>query len=184
MRLTTFVNQCDVAKKLRRLQEPARRRKTVGRVRKKRITLNDGQHIPIKTEPRTKNYSTVGAAFDYFLRFELQRRAPHAIPSPWVAQYAIHAVEKWGLARGTHGGSLLGDPFGNIDRGLWANLEALKRGHWIVSEGIPPAGCSAHAIRYRRYHRILRTALRSNRTLLWRPLFGQGTHARADLCGA
>ncbi len=81
MSLTTFVDRRDVAKKLRRLQEPARRRRTAGRVRKKRITRADGQRIPVKVEPRTKNYSLVGAAFDYLLRFELQRRAPHAIRS-------------------------------------------------------------------------------------------------------
>ncbi len=141
MSLTAFVNQRDVAKKLRRLQEPARKRRTVGRVRKKRITLTDGQRIPIRVEPRTKNYSLVGAAFDYLLRFELQRRAPHSISQPWVAQYAVQAVET-GLDPANPRTCLLG-PLGNLNGGPWANLEALKRGNWVVSEGIPPAGFHA-----------------------------------------
>ena len=136
MSLTTFINRRDVAKKLQRLHlEPGRRRRAAGRVRKKRITLIDGQRMPIRVEPRTKNYSLIGTAFDYLLRFELQRRAPHAISETWVAQYAAQAVET-GLDPANR---LLG-PLGNLNGGPWANLEALKRGNWIVSEGIPPTG--------------------------------------------
>lgn len=140
MSLTTFVNQRDVAKKLRRLQEPVRRRRAVGRVSKKRITRTDGQWLPIRVEPRSRNYSLVGAAFDYLLRFEIQRRAPHAISTPWVAQQAGYAVER-GLDPANPWRCLLGH-LGNLNGGPWANLEALKRGNWIVSEGIPPAGFS------------------------------------------
>jgi hypothetical protein len=43
---------------------------------------------PVKAEPRTNHHPLVGSAFDYFLRFELQRRAPHAIARRWVAEYA------------------------------------------------------------------------------------------------
>jgi len=43
---------------------------------------------PLKVEPRSKRYSLVGTAFDYLLRFELQRRASHAIVRRWVAEYA------------------------------------------------------------------------------------------------
>ena len=39
----------------------------------------------LKVEPRTKHYMLVGRAFDYLLRFELQRRSPHAIAQRWVA---------------------------------------------------------------------------------------------------
>lgn len=103
-----------------------------------RILTGDGQRIPIKTKPRSKNYPLVGAAFDYLLRFELQRRAPHAILSPWVAQDAAAAVET-GLDPANPWKCLLG-PLGNLNGGPWANLEALKRGDWVVSEGIPPSG--------------------------------------------
>lgn len=33
--------------------------------------------MPLKVEPRSKSYMVVGKAFDYLLRFKLQRRAPH-----------------------------------------------------------------------------------------------------------
>ena len=42
----------------------------------------------IRVEPRSKRYTLVGTAFDYLLRFELERRAPHAISKPWVAEAA------------------------------------------------------------------------------------------------
>jgi hypothetical protein len=40
----------------------------------------------------------VGTAFDYLLRFELQRRAPHAVSEPWVAEQAPGMV--WKADRG------------------------------------------------------------------------------------
>jgi hypothetical protein len=44
--------------------------------------------VPLMVSPRSKRYMLVGRAFDYLLRFELQRRAPHAVSSPWVAELA------------------------------------------------------------------------------------------------
>jgi hypothetical protein len=44
--------------------------------------------VPLKVEPRSKRYMLVGTAFDYLLRFELQRRAPHAISERRVAESA------------------------------------------------------------------------------------------------
>jgi len=41
----------------------------------------------LKAEPCSNRFSLVGTAFDYFIRFELQRRAPHAISERWVAEY-------------------------------------------------------------------------------------------------
>ena len=42
---------------------------------------------PLKVAPRTMNdYSLVGTAFDYLLRFEIERRAPYAKSRPWVAE--------------------------------------------------------------------------------------------------
>lgn len=49
---------------------------------------------PLKVEPRTKHYSWVGTAFDYLLRFELQRQAPHAVARQWVAEAALDRI--WG----------------------------------------------------------------------------------------
>lgn len=60
----------------------------------------DGQRIPIKVAPRSKNFALVGTAFDYFLRFDLHRRAPHAISRRWIAEEAAvrsfeKASDKW-----------------------------------------------------------------------------------------
>jgi len=40
----------------------------------------------LRVEPRSNRYTMVGTAFDYLLRFELQRRAPHAVSDRWVAE--------------------------------------------------------------------------------------------------
>jgi len=40
----------------------------------------------IKVNPRTNNFWVVGTAFDYLLRFELERLAPHAKSGKWVAE--------------------------------------------------------------------------------------------------
>ncbi len=147
MSLADFVKRTDVAAKLRPLHSNlARRPKTDKGARKKiapraisgkryrhatkKITAPDGQRILIKVEPRTKNYPLVGTAFDYLLRFELQRRAAHAIAAPWVAQYAV-GVAEWGLDSK--------NPWRYVLRS-WDDLKALKRGNWIISEGISPAG--------------------------------------------
>jgi hypothetical protein len=39
--------------------------------------------------PRSRNYGLVGAAFDYLLRWQLQRATPHARTRRWVAEAAI-----------------------------------------------------------------------------------------------
>jgi hypothetical protein len=44
--------------------------------------------VPLKVRARTKHFMIVGTAFDYLLRFELQRRAPHASVSRLVAEDA------------------------------------------------------------------------------------------------
>lgn len=70
--LTSFVRKPDVAARLKPLRPPPPRR------------------IPgeIQVRPRTKHYALIGSAFDYLLRFELQRRAPHATGGKWVAERA------------------------------------------------------------------------------------------------
>jgi hypothetical protein len=47
---------------------------------------------PLKAEPRSKRYMLIGTAFDYLLRFEAQRRAPHAVTERWVAEYAPNII--------------------------------------------------------------------------------------------
>ena len=41
--------------------------------------------------PLTKNYSVVGSAFDYLLRFYLERRYPSARATHWVAEIALRS---------------------------------------------------------------------------------------------
>ena len=81
MSLTTFVDQDEVAARLRAFVPDMPR------------TFS----IPIKVEPRTTNYSRVGTAFDYLLRFEIQRRAPYAQARSWVAESALVHLEKGGV---------------------------------------------------------------------------------------
>src|SRR5205814_2287883 len=69
MSLTSFIRQPEVRDRL----------KTV------RPKLPKKSPASMKAAPRTRNAWMVGVAFDYFLRFEIQRRARHAQVKPWVA---------------------------------------------------------------------------------------------------
>jgi hypothetical protein len=50
--------------------------------------------VPMKAAPRSNRYTMVGTAFDYLLRFELQRRAPHAVAGEWVAEGSLGLLRK------------------------------------------------------------------------------------------
>lgn len=76
MSLTSFVDMPDVRAKLKPLRPKLPRKLSA----------------PVRVEPRSKRYMLVGTAFDYLLRFELQRRAPHAISERWVAEYAPEII--------------------------------------------------------------------------------------------
>lgn len=54
--------------------------------------LNRPPSLRLLAEPLTKNYTVIGTAFDYALRFELQRRNPHAVSKSWVAENAIKRI--------------------------------------------------------------------------------------------
>jgi hypothetical protein len=43
----------------------------------------------LKAPPMTAHYSLVGTAFDYLMRFYLQRLNPNSVVSNWVAEYAV-----------------------------------------------------------------------------------------------
>jgi hypothetical protein len=70
MSLKSFVALAEVANRIKPLR-PKLPRKIGG---------------PLRVPPRTKNYDTVGTALDYLIRFEIQRRAPHAKVYDWVAE--------------------------------------------------------------------------------------------------
>ncbi len=76
MSITSFIKQPANAARLKILRPPPPR--TLG--------------VPIIVPPRSKRYSLIGTAFDYLLRFEIKRRAPHASMYPWVAKSAIERL--------------------------------------------------------------------------------------------
>lgn len=55
---------------------------------------------PIQAHPRTKHWTLVGTAFDYLLRFELQRRVPEVVQRAWVAEKALTLVVSDDLLEG------------------------------------------------------------------------------------
>ena len=71
MSLTSFVSRPEVVARLKPLRPKLPRK------------------IPavLVVPPRTERFPLVGTAFDYLLRFELRRRAPHAVSYPWVAEH-------------------------------------------------------------------------------------------------
>ena len=70
MSLTSFLDMPDVMAKVKPLRPKLARKITQ----------------PLKVEPRSNHYSLVGTAFDYLLRFELQRQSPHALSEEWIAE--------------------------------------------------------------------------------------------------
>lgn len=72
MSLTTLIREPDVAARLNEFCPK------VGKLRE----------ASTRAEPLTRRYALVGTAFDYALRFELQRRNPRAVTRPWVCEHA------------------------------------------------------------------------------------------------
>src|SRR5262245_9435099 len=62
------------------------RPEVVAKVKPLRPKLSRTIAAPLRAQPRSSRYPMVGTAFDYLLRFELQRRAPHAVAESWVAE--------------------------------------------------------------------------------------------------
>ncbi len=52
--------------------------------------ITDGELV---APPVTQNYMLVGTAFDYLLRFHLERRYPFAVAQPWIASHAEFLVK-------------------------------------------------------------------------------------------
>lgn len=69
MSLVTFIRLPDVAERLRPFRPGVR-------------TVPARVRVPL----RYRNAALTGTAFDYLLRFELGRRAPHAVHGEWVAE--------------------------------------------------------------------------------------------------
>src|SRR6185436_8850108 len=58
------------------------------------VKLDQGLQVP----PRTGNFEIVAGAFDYLLRFHLQRLNPNARDSAWPAERGVELI---GLGAGT-----------------------------------------------------------------------------------
>ena len=43
--------------------------------------------------PQTKNYSLIGTAFDYLLRFHLERLNPNTLKKPWIAEEGVELTK-------------------------------------------------------------------------------------------
>ena len=76
MSITTFIRDKQHAAKLKPLRPPPPRK--LG--------------MPLRVPPRSKRYGLIGTAFDYLLRFEMKRRAPHAISKPWAAASSLERL--------------------------------------------------------------------------------------------
>jgi hypothetical protein len=44
--------------------------------------------------PQTKNYSLIGVAFDYLLRFEIKKLNPQAVSQDWLAEYGLQYIKQ------------------------------------------------------------------------------------------
>jgi hypothetical protein len=91
MSLTSFVVRPEVSAKIKPLR-PNISRKIV---------------VSLRVEPRSNRYMLIGAAFDYLLRFELQRRAPNAISRNWVAESAPEIIQQQAERAAEGGGVFL-----------------------------------------------------------------------------
>jgi hypothetical protein len=84
--------------------------------------------VPLKVEPRSNRYLLVGTAFDYLLRFDLQRRAPHAVARPWVAEHSCDIL--W------HEGHRVGDKSVFISGGLDALKDVVDPSDYLPPEEV------------------------------------------------
>jgi hypothetical protein len=75
--LTSLVKQPDVRERLAHV----------------RPTVSRKIPVPLLAPPRSNRYSIVGIAFDYLLRFEIERRAKRCTSRGWVAEHAPRVLE-------------------------------------------------------------------------------------------
>jgi hypothetical protein len=110
MSLTHFLEMPDVTARLKTLRPKVPRKISA----------------PLQVEPRSNRSSMVGTAFDYLLRFELQRRAPHAVAQTWIAESAADTLWK----KTDNGGVVLWDELYTACH--LSPQEAGRRAHAIV----------------------------------------------------
>jgi hypothetical protein len=69
-----------------------KRPEVVAKIKPFRPKLPRKIDAPLKVAPRTERHTLVGTAFDYLLRFEIQRRVPHAIATRLVAEIVPYEI--------------------------------------------------------------------------------------------
>lgn len=75
------------------LTQLLREREDVARLLSSLVTYTPSAGaLPLQAHPQTKNYALVGTAFDYLLRWELERRNPAAKDREWVATIAVEKI--------------------------------------------------------------------------------------------
>lgn len=79
MSLTSFIDIKDIKNRFR------------DEFPKPKLALNKSLLAP----PLTKQYALVGAAFDYLLRFYIERLNPRSISSQWVAKKALKTIDSY-----------------------------------------------------------------------------------------
>jgi hypothetical protein len=157
MSLTSFVEDPDVKAMIRQFRPKLSRR------------------IPAQllVPPRSNRYSLVGTAFDYLLRFEIQRRASHAVVRPWVAEEVpeiLRRYERVGLV-----------PSGTAERSRTtvAEAQATVAAYIRCSSSVEQADVAGHAIRLAKLDGIYRAGDRA----LEGDLFGAAPEDVEDLLG-
>jgi len=155
MSLTSFVKMPDVSEKIKPFRSTLPRKITAA----------------LQVEPRSESYAMVGTAFDYLLRFELQRRAPHAITKEWIAELGLDRLRPQKIGKGIR----WENPLRNADPNYsLPPEEVLKRATKIVEDAkaavaaylkirtpnrAKRADLAAHAIRLAKLdavHRVLK----------------------------
>lgn len=116
MSIASFLKLPDVHNRLKPLRPRSRRR----------------FDVPVVVPPRSKRHTIVGTAFDYLVRFELQRLAPHAVCSGWVAE---HALDRLSMNIHPGGVSFIQDFLAQADPSLYVPPEIVaERARHIVLE--------------------------------------------------
>ena len=101
MSITSFVKEKDVRAIVKVMRPPPPRK--LG--------------VPLIVPPRSDRQSVIGTAFDYLLRFELERRAPWAIAEKWIAALAVEFM-----------------PMLPVDRQRFGKfIEAARNGHRVYT---------------------------------------------------
>ncbi|WP_153952825.1 hypothetical protein [Halosegnis longus] len=109
------------------------------------------QTPPRRAEPQTSNYALIGTAFDYILRFWLEREYPGTESQPWVAHQGLSLAETVDMDTTVPDTVSLGDRMETIEQAHQAYLDTgeltdellagtldLARFDWIYRSGSPP----------------------------------------------